>query len=102
MYLGKAKRYPASLFPEGAYEYYNELIIGQKFIVPPQKQRGSCATWLLVKVHAFFPGPGEPVSSCGNDGSHTWVDRKIKCNAMRVENGMFCFVRASEKVVEVM
>lgn len=81
--------------------HFDELIIGQKFIVPPQKQRGSCATWLLVKVSSFFPETGEPVSSCDGNGSHAWVTRKVRCNAMRVENGMFCFVRASEKVIEV-
>ena len=87
---------------EEAMVCFNELVAGQKFIVPPQKQRGGHATWLLMKVRAFFPEPQEPVSLCDADGSHAWITRKVRCNAMRVENGMFCFVRASEKVIEVM
>ena len=87
---------------EEAMVYFNELVAGQKFIVPPQKSRGSRTTWLLVKVRPFFPEPGEPVTSCDSNGFHTWVTKKVTCNAMRAENGMFCFVRASEKVIEVM
>jgi len=80
---------------------FDELVTGEKFIVPPRKQRGICTTWLLMKIKAFVPEAGQLISLCDGDGSHAWVTRKTRCNAMRVENGTFCFVRVAQKVIQV-